>query len=216
MVGSVNLFQSALKAGVGKIIFASSGGAVYGAEENLPATEEVRAAPKSPYGINKMTAEKYLNYYKVVHGLISVVLRYANAYGPRQSSGGESGVIAIFCDKLLNNEQAVINGDGLQTRDYVFIDDIVRANVLALEDTKHSIYNIGTGKETTVNYVFDKLNEIAGTDFKEVHGPAKLGEQIRSSLSSKRITGELGWKPEVNIDEGLKRTFEFFKNRRNK
>lgn len=214
ITGSVNLFQAALKSGVRKIIFASSGGAIYGDDENLPSAEEHDVNPRSPYGINKLAVEKYLHFYKVVHGIDYVCLRYANAYGPRQSTTGESGVVAIFCDALLSGKQPVINGNGNQTRDYVFVSDIVQANVLALGKTNFNIYNVGTAKETTVNYVFDKLNQFAGTKFTSSHRPAKLGEQIRSSLSSSRIEKDLGWRPEVNADKGLELTFEFFKNRK--
>ena len=213
VLGSVNLFEHALKNGVKKIIFASSGGAIYGSNENLPSTEAHEANPGSPYGINKLVAEKYLYYYKKVHGMDYVTLRYANSYGPRQNSGSESGVVAIFAAKLLKNEQAVINGAGEQTRDYVFVSDIVNANILALAKTNFNIYNIGTAKETTINYIFGKLNECAGTSFKEVHGPAKIGEQLRSALSYEKAKQDLGWIPKTGIDEGLKSTFEFFKNR---
>lgn len=213
ILGSVNLLQKGLEAGVKKVIFASSGGAIYGEDENFPVSEEQQTGPRSPYGINKLAVEKYLYYYKAVHGLEYTALRYANAYGPRQSAGGESGVVAIFSDMFLRNRQPVINGDGEQTRDYVYISDIVKANVLALGKSKFDIYNIGSAKETTVNHIFKKLNEIAGTSFKENHGPAKIGEQRRSALSYKRIENELGWKPETGIDEGLKLTFEFFKQR---
>jgi len=208
--GSVNIFQKGLESGVRKIIFASSGGAIYG---HVPASEGHPEEPCSPYGINKLAIEKYLHYYKAVHGIDYTVLRYANAYGPRQNTGGESGVIAIFSDRLLKNEQAVINGDGEQTRDYVYIDDIVKSNVLALGKTVHNIYNIGSAKETTVNYIFKKLAEIAGKSCKDIHGPAKIGEQRRSALSFQRINQEFGWSPETDIDSGLKLTFNFFKKR---
>lgn len=215
ITGSVNLFQHALNGGVKKIIFASSGGAIYGEEPPPPASEDFPVNPKSPYGINKLTIEKYLYYYYTVHNIDHVILRYANAYGPRQSTGGESGIVALFSGMLLNNRQPVINGDGNQSRDYVYVEDIVKANVLAIDSTTEKIYNIGTGIETTVNYIFNKLNEITGTSFKEVHGPAKIGEQRRSVLSYERINKELNWTPETNIESGLKQTFEFFKKQKN-
>ncbi len=213
VLGSINLLQAALKAGVKKIIFASSGGAIYGEDDKLPVSEEHTVNPRSPYGINKLAVEKYLYYYKTVHGIDYTILRYANAYGPRQNAHGESGVVAIFSNKFLKNEEAVINGDGMQSRDYVYISDIVKANILALGVTKFDIYNIGTGKETSVNYIFNKLNEFAGTSFKEVHGPPKAGEQRRSALSYQRINNEFGWKPETDVAAGLKQTFEFFSSR---
>ncbi len=212
ILGSVNLLQKGFEAGVKKVIFASSGGAIYGEDKALPVSEERSANPLSPYGISKLTVEKYLYYYKAVHGLEYTALRYANAYGPRQGTGGESGVVAILSDMLLNNKQFVINGDGGQTRDYVYASDIVNANVMVLEKTNYDVYNVGSGKETTVNEIFSKLNEIAGTSFKEVHGPAKKGEQRRSALNYNRIKNELGWEPAAGIDEGLKLTFEFFKH----
>lgn len=211
VIGSVNLLQNAVKYKIKKFIFASTGGAIYGEHDYFPADEEHPIRPYAPYGINKLSVEKYLFYYNHVFGLNYCVFRYANVYGPRQNSHGECGVIAIFTDKILNGQLPLINGDGGQTRDYVFVDDVVRANVLALKTTEPKTYNIGTTKETTVNYIFNKLNEFAGTCFEENHGPEKKGEQRRSVLSYEKIKKELGWEPQVGIEEGIKRTVEFFK-----
>ena len=211
IAGSVNLLQNAIKSGVKKFVFASTGGAIYGEHDYFPADEEHPTRPYAPYGINKMCVEKYLYYYNHVYGLDYVVLRYANVYGPRQNPHGECGVIAIFTDKILNGQQPVINGPGDQTRDYVFVNDVVNANVLALDAKGPVIYNVATTKETDVNYIFNRINKFAGTNFEEKHGPAKLGEQKRSVLSYEKIKKELGWTPKTEIEEGLKITTEFFK-----
>ncbi len=211
IVGSINLLQHAIENNVKKFIFASTGGAIYGEHDYFPADEKHPTRPYAPYGINKNTIEKYLFYYNHVYGLNYIVFRYANVYGPRQNPFGECGVVAIFTDKMLKNICPVINGDGEQTRDYVYVQDVVDANVLALDANGPVIYNIGTGVETSVNYIFNKVNEYAVTKFKENHGPAKKGEQLRSVLSSEKIKNELGWNPEVNMDEGLKLTIEYFK-----
>lgn len=211
VIGSVNLLQNAKNHGVKKFIFASTGGAIYGEHDYFPADEEHPTRPYAPYGINKLSVEKYLFYYNYVYGLNYCVLRYANVYGPRQNSHGECGVIAIFTDKILHGTAPLINGDGEQTRDYVYAGDVVRANVLALKTTEPKTYNVATSEETTVNYIFNKLNHFAGTSFKENHGPEKKGEQKRSVLSYEKIKKELGWVPKVHIEEGIKRTVDFFK-----
>jgi len=214
IAGSVNLLENARLNGVKKFIFASTGGAIYGEHDYFPADEEHPTKPTAPYGINKNCVEKYLYYYNHVYGLDYIVLRYANVYGPRQNPHGECGVIAIFTDKILAGTQPLINGDGAQTRDYVFVKDVVNANVLAVDAKGPAIYNIATTRETDVNYIFDRINHYAGTKFEEKHGPAKLGEQMRSVLSFEKISKELGWQPETDIETGLKITTEFFKNKK--
>ena len=209
--GSVNLLQNAIENKIQKFIFASTGGAIYGEHDYFPADEKHPTRPYAPYGINKMTVEKYLFYYNYVYGLNYVVLRYANVYGPRQNPHGECGVIAIFTDKITKGTEPLINGDGKQTRDYVFVSDVVNANVLALDAKESTIYNVGTSKETDVNYIFDRINHYAGTNFEEKHGPAKKGEQKRSVLSFEKISEELGWQPMMDIETGLKITTEYFK-----
>jgi UDP-glucose 4-epimerase len=210
VIGSINLFQNAVKQGVKKVIFASTGGAIYGEHDYFPADEVHPIRPYAPYGIDKLTVEKYLFYYNHVYGLDYVVLRYANVYGPRQNPYGECGVVAIFTEKILNNTQPLINGDGKQTRDYVYVDDVVKANILALKAHGPAVYNIGTSVETDVNFIFNKLNEFYGTNFKEKHGPGKKGEQRRSVLSYEKINRELGWIPEVDMERGLRLTIEYF------
>lgn len=219
--GLINLIEVGRENGLSKIVFASTGGAIYGEQENFPATEKDPTRPVSPYGINKLTCEQYLFYYAHEYGMKWVALRYANIYGPRQSPRGEAGVVAIFINKMLSGGQPIINGDGKQTRDYVYVSDVVEANRLALSFTPSppvgegrgeggGAYNIGTGIETDVNAIFGALREITGSTCKEVHGPAKPGEQQRSSVSSAKIERELGWHPRVTLPDGMRRTVEWF------
>jgi UDP-glucose 4-epimerase len=212
VIGSVNLLQNAKEHGVKKFIFASTGGAIYGEHDYYPADEEHPTRPYAPYGINKLSVEKYLFYYNHVYGMNYCILRYSNVYGPRQNSHGECGVIAIFTDKILHGTEPLINGDGEQTRDYVYVGDVVKANVLALKTTGPKTYNVATSEETSVNYIFNKLNQFAETSFNENHGHEKKGEQRRSVLSYEKINKELGWEPKVHIEEGIKKTVEFFKD----
>jgi UDP-glucose 4-epimerase len=156
--------------------------------------------------------EKYLYFYNAEYGLKYTILRYANIYGPRQNPFGEAGVVAIFSTKLLKGEQPVINGSGEQTRDYVFVGDVVKANLLTLNDTSNDIYNVGTGIETNVNQLFHKLNSIINANKEEKHGPAAPGEQMRSVITSEKLFKKFGWKPATTLDEGLKLTVDFFRN----
>lgn len=213
IIGGLNVLEACRKIKVGKIIFASSGGVVYGEQQYFPADENHPTKPISPYGVAKLSFEKYLFYYNYIFGIKYTCLRYANVYGPRQDPHGEAGVVAIFSKKLLNNEQPVINGDGKQTRDYVYVKDVAAANLSAIRNDFVGEINIGTGVETDVNDIFDILKKAAGKkDLKEVHGPAKTGEQERSVLSYKKAQTILGWEPKVKIKEGLTRTFEWFAN----
>ena len=214
ILGGINLMECCKEYGVKKFIFASTGGAIYGEQDYFPADELHPQRPLSPYGIAKLTAEKYLFYYKEVFGLNYTALRYANVYGPRQSTMGEAGVVAIFASKMLNCEQPIINGDGLQTRDYVFVEDVVQANVLALNDARTTEYNIGTRIETNVNELFHAIKKMCNSNVAEKNGEAKAGEQKRSVLSAKRISEQLGWKQTVDFQEGLKRTVEYFKQQK--
>lgn len=216
IIGSVNIFQAAVATGVGRALFASSGGTVYGEQNAFPADETHSTEPISPYGVSKLSVEKYLGYFAHQFGLRFAVLRYTNVYGPRQSSHGEAGVVAIFCDRMLSGNQPVINGTGLQTRDYVFVEDVARANLLAtayLEKEERGIFNVCSNTEVTVNELFQSLNRIFDDRFAEEHGPAKPGEQFRSVCSYAKAEAVLGWKPQVDFNEGLRRTVEFFKVR---
>jgi UDP-glucose 4-epimerase len=212
IIGTINLLQNAVKYGVKKFMFASTGGAVYGEQDYFPADEKHSTNPLSPYGISKLAVEKYLFFYNKQYGLNYTILRYANIYGPRQNPFGEAGVIAIFTSKLLKGEQPVINGTGKQTRDYVFVGDVVKANLLGLKDEASDIYNVGTVKETNVNEIFNHLNNIIGKGQKEVHGPAAAGEQMRSVITSEKLFKKFNWKPSTKLEDGLKETVDFFKN----
>jgi len=209
--GTINLLQAAVKNGVKKFIFISSGGAIYGEQDYFPANEEHPTRPVSPYGITKLTGEKYVHFYHHVYNLKFVILRYANIYGPRQSPKGEAGVVAIFSSRMLTGEQPIINGDGLQTRDYVFVGDVVNANLRALAYDAVDYFNIGTGIETNVNELFHHLNHLTNANIKEGHGPAQPGEQLRSVLSSEKAKKLLNWTPQVCLEEGLAKTVDYFK-----
>jgi UDP-glucose 4-epimerase len=211
VLGGLNLFQNCVKYNVKKVLFASTGGAIYGEQDYFPADEKHPVRPLSPYGITKLTTEKYLYFYLQTYNLNHTILRYANVYGPRQNPHGEAGVVAIFSTKILKGEQPVINGDGKQTRDYVYVGDVVAANAIALKKANNKIYNIGTGIETDVNILFNKIKGAMGKNVPEVHGEAKAGEQLRSVLDNSLIQKEQGWKPNVSLDDGLKMTVEFFR-----
>ena len=211
VLGTVRLLENCVKHDVGKVVFASTGGAVYGEQEVFPATEGHPQYPVSPYGVSKLAGERYLHFYNVQHGLSHVALRYANVYGPRQDPHGEAGVVAIFAGNLAKGRVSRINGTGEQTRDYVYVKDVARANTLALENEVPSgAYNIGTGIENSVNRLYELLMEISGRDLPPEHGPAKPGEQLRSSINPKLAGHALGWRPEVDLTGGLKETFRFF------
>jgi UDP-glucose 4-epimerase len=210
IVGMLTLMERCVHAGVRRILFASSGGAVYGEQEVFPASESHPTRPISPYGVAKLTTEQYLFYYATAYGVESVALRYANVYGPRQNPEGEAGVVAIFTAKMLKRTAPVINGDGGQTRDYVYVADVVQANRLALKANGFRVYNVGTGIETDVNTIFRVLRTATESTCEEAHGEAKKGEQRRSVLDCSRIGADLGWKPGVSLEEGLQRTVEFF------
>jgi UDP-glucose 4-epimerase len=214
VLGMLTLLEAACKTGVRQIVFASSGGAIYGEQDYFPADEQHPTRPISPYGVAKLTTEQYLFYYSVVHGIESVSLRYANVYGPRQNPEGEAGVVAIFTTKMLAGGQPVVNGDGTQTRDYVFVGDVVRTNVFALGLTGFRILNVGTGVESDVNTLFREIRRLTGSACEEKHGEAKKGEQMRSVLSSGTLEKLTGWKPTVALGAGLERTVEYFRGAR--
>jgi UDP-glucose 4-epimerase len=211
ILGTLNLLQAAVRGGVQQVIFASTGGAIYGEQEVFPAAEEHPTRPLSPYGVSKLAGERYLEYFNHEHGLDATCLRYANVYGERQSPHGEAGVVAIFISRLLAGETPTINGDGLQTRDYVHVSDVVAANLASLGRPGFHIYNVGTGVETTVVEIFEGLREAAASDLRAVHGPAKPGEQRRSSIDSSRLARELGARPRTSLAEGLQRTVDWFR-----
>jgi len=214
VIGVLNILQNCVRYNVSHFVFASTGGAIYAEQDYFPADKAHPLRPHSPYGITKLTTEKYLFFYNQTYGMTSSILRYANIYGPRQNPHGEAGVVAIFSEKILRDEQPVINGDGLQTRDYVFVGDVVKANELVLlNKTENKIYNIGTGIETNVNELFREIVRKVGKDVQEKHGSAKPGEQKRSVLDSSLIYQELGWKPSTSLDEGLGQTIDYFRKK---
>ena len=211
IIGGINLLQNCVRTNVKQFIFASTGGAIYGEQDVFPADETHPANPVSPYGISKLSIEKYLHYYDVEYGLIHSILRYSNVYGPRQNPHGEAGVIAIFAKKLLLGKQVIINGDGKQKRDYVYIDDIVRLNELVLTFDRCTLTNAGRGTEHDVNYLFDLLKQEMGSTMEAKHGPQVPGEQRRSSINSDRAMELFSWKAEVDLEVGISKTADFFK-----
>jgi UDP-glucose 4-epimerase len=211
VLGTIRLLENCIHHGVAKVVFASTGGAVYGEQREFPATEDHPQYPVSPYGVSKIACERYLNYYSVQYGLSYVALRCANVYGPRQDPHGEAGVVAIFCGNLAEGRTSTINGTGEQTRDYVYVGDVARANVLALEnEVRSGAYNIGTGEETSVNRLYELLMKISGKDLVPEHGPAKPGEQLRSSVYPTLARRVIGWCPEVALTDGLNETLHSF------
>lgn len=214
ILGTLNILQAAARAGVRKFIFASTGGAIYGDEAPVPARETDPPRPESPYGIAKLAVEHYLHFYHREHGLVPVSLRYANVYGPRQNGLGEAGVVAIFIEKFLAGEQPVINGDGLQTRDFTYVGDIAAANLLALEYPEAGIFNIGTGRETDILTIYLHLQELTASPLGPAHGPPKPGEQRRSALNCDLAREVLGWQPQVGLEEGLAHTAAACRERR--
>ncbi|RJO61672.1 SDR family oxidoreductase [candidate division WS5 bacterium] len=213
ILGTVNLLQNCVKYNVKKVVFASTGGAIYGEQNLFPAPETHPANPISPYGITKLVAEHYMYYYKTIHGMDYIALRYSNVYGPRQDPYGEAGVVSIFIQKMLKGEIPIINGDGEQTRDFVYIGDVVKASILSFKsDISENTFNIGTGVETSINQLFRTLKEIINPSIEENHGPHKNGEQLRSVIDCSKAENVLNWKPEVSLADGLKRTCEYFQN----
>ena len=211
--GTLNLLEAGRQGALKQVVFASTGGAIYGEQECFPAPETHTTRPLSPYGVAKLSVEKYLFFYHAEYGLDATCLRYANVYGPRQNPHGEAGVVAIFLDRLLSGRDAVINGDGRQTRDYTFVADIVAANLAAVGLPGFRVYNVGTGVETDVVRLYRGLARAVGIDRPAQHGPAKAGEQKRSSIDSGLVEHELGVRPRVPLAEGLQRTADWFKAR---
>jgi UDP-glucose 4-epimerase len=213
VLGTLNLLQAAATASVDQVIFASTGGAIYGEQETFPATEEHPAQPVSPYGVSKLAAERYLFYFFTQYGLNATCLRFANVYGERQNPHGEAGVVAIFMNKLLEGETPVINGDGLQTRDYIHVSDVVAANMAALGRPGFHIYNVGTGLENDVVTLYREIATSLGHDQEAKHGPGMPGEQRRSSVDASLLRSELGVPEPLPFSDGIARTAEWFKTR---
>jgi UDP-glucose 4-epimerase len=213
VLGSLNLFEAARQGGVRQVLFASTGGAIYGEQDFFPADEDHPARPVSPYGVSKLAVERYLFYYHVTYGLDVACLRYANVYGERQNPHGEAGVVAIFLKRLLAGQAPTINGDGLQTRDYTHVSDVVRANLAAAGRPGFLVYNVGTGTETTVVELYRELARALGSSLEAAHGPAKAGEQMRSSIDARRLRRDLGVPEPLPLAEGLAKTAGWFRER---
>jgi UDP-glucose 4-epimerase len=211
VLGVIHLLEAARRCRVNKVIFASSGGAVYGEQQRLPTREDHPTSPLSPYGVSKLAGELYLTYYSRTFGIPHIALRYGNVYGPRQRSDGEAGVVAIFIGRLLGGRPPTINGDGKQTRDYVYVEDVVAANLLALSCAYTGAVNIGTGRETDVATLFALVRDKIGCEIGARHGPAKKGEQTRSSLDIGRAREVLGWSPRFSLGEGLEKTLLYYR-----
>jgi UDP-glucose 4-epimerase len=210
ILGSLNLLFLGMKYRVKRFIFASSGGTVYGEPNELPITEEFPINPSSPYGISKATTEKYLTLYAKLHDFDYVILRYSNVYGPRQISKSEAGVISIFIECILKHSKCTVFGDGNQTRDYVYVGDVVAANIAAL-GCRSNIFNIGTGIETNVNTLIDILSKITDNEVIHEHEDPRPGDVLRNALNNTRAEGVINWHPGISLEQGIKRTFEYFK-----
>ena len=218
--GLLNILEAAREAGTRRVVFVSSGGVVYGEPDEYPTPEDAPKRPLSPYGVSKLAGEHYLDYYRQVHGLDYAALRYGNVYGPRQDPHGEAGVVAIFCNRLIDGQPLDIYGDGEQTRDYVYAEDVASANLIAadmpLEDGSGidaRAFNVGTGDATSVNTLATLLEEVAGVRPGRVHRDARPGELRRSVLSTARIRA-VGWSPAHTLREGLARTFRHIASER--
>ena len=218
VVGSVNLLEAVRASGAKtRFVFSSTGGAIYGDFVTPPSVEEYAKDPESPYGIAKLSVEYYMAYFARVHGVDTVALRYANVYGPRQDPHGEAGVVAIFCNRILDGRSMTVFGDGAQTRDYVFVGDVARANLAAATRELPAVgkldargFNIGTSKETSVNELAETLIRAAGSSVGIEYAPARAGELQRSAVRTDKAQRELGWKAEVSLEDGLRQTFEWF------
>ena len=211
ILGTLNLLELSNKYGIKRFVFASSGGAIYGEPDILPADENTAAAPISPYGISKYSIEKYLYYYNRINGLDYVSLRYANVYGPRQNPEGEAGVISIFCTKILKQEQCMIFGDGTQTRDYVYVSDVAEANIKSITGLS-GIYNIGTGVKTSVNDLIDLLRISSSKTVSVKNTDPRPGEVQDIYLNYSHTHKALGWEPKFNINDGINQTWNWFKS----
>lgn len=208
VLGTINLLEAARQAGTGRFIYISSGGAMYGNPQYLPIDEDHPSAPISAYALSKDTGERYVRLYGMEHGLHWTALRYANVYGPRQDPFGEAGVIAIFCQKLADGVAPEIHWDGEQTRDFMYVGDCARASVAALEAGDGRAYNVGTGQGTSIRTLFQTLTEVSEVTLEPGSSPRRPGDVRHSYLDCTRIEAELGWRPEVDLRQGLRQTWE--------
>lgn len=210
--GFLNLMEAGRKSGLKKVVFSSTGGAIYGEPDYTPQDESHPLRPISPYGITKLTTEKYLYYYRHAYGIDYVALRYGNVYGPRQNPHGEAGVVAIFIQRLMSGDVPVIYGDGSQTRDYVFVGDVVEANLAALGYGGSGIFNVGTAVETDVNRLYSVIRDRLAPDVETRYAAPRAGEQMRSILDYSQTESALGWAPKIDITQGLNLTVDWFES----
>lgn len=213
LLGSLRLLEASRRTSVQHVVLASTGGAMYGEQEYFPADEVHAVRPMSPYAISKRSMELYADYYRAVHGLSSTVLRYTNVYGPRQNPYGEAGVIAIFLNKWLTGAIPTVNGDGMQTRDYIHAEDVAHANIIVATQRLQGIYNCSTGVETSLNDLISMLQADLGGERPLAHGPAKLGEVTRSAATAARLHAATGWQPEIALRDGIRQTTAWFVER---
>ncbi len=213
VMGTLRLLEAARQMGIDKFIYSSTGGALYGEPAQNPCSEETRVAPLSPYGLSKYLGEQYVELYSRAYQLNHTILRYGNVYGPRQDPKGESGVVSIFARAMLDGKQPRIFGDGEQERDFVYVDDVVEANIRAMKRGDGGTFNIGTGCGASVNQICDLLKEITSYRWRPDHGPSRAGDVYRITLDCQRALDELEWSPQVTLEEGLTRTVEFLRER---
>jgi UDP-glucose 4-epimerase len=211
VLGTVALLQASVRHGIRRFLYASTGGALYGDADAIPTPEDYPTLPVSPYGASKLAAEVYLRTFHALHRLSYAALRYANVYGPRQDPYGEAGVVAIFARRLLGGETARINGDGKQTRDFVYVGDVAEANARALTSDAIGSFNVGTGVETDINTIFRLLKRLSGSNQAEEHGPPMPGEQRRSVVAARKIEKLMGWHPRTSLEAGLDATVRYFR-----
>ena len=213
VLGTLKLLEACRKFGVGKLVFASSGGAIYGEPQYLPCDETHPVHPLSPYGLSKRIGEQYLDLYYNLFHLNYVALRYGNVYGPRQNPYGEAGILAIFARTMLEGKQPTIFGNGDQERDFIFVDDVVEANIKAFTLGNGEIYNIGSGYGTSVNSIFETYRGIMNYRWTSAHGPERVGEVFKTCLDSNKAATELGWTPQINLEKGMELTADYYRKR---
>ncbi len=209
ILGGLNVLEGALASSVKKVIFSSTGGALYGEAEITPTPEDYPAEPISPYGIAKQSFEKYIKFYKQEFNLSYAIMRYANVYGPRQNPKGEAGVISIFIEKLLDRLRPTIHGDGHQTRDFIYVKDVVKANLMALENEKSDVYNVGSGRQTTINEIYDYIQKELEINLEPDYKDVFYGQRV-SCLSADKIKNNLGWQPQYDMEKGIEKTVKWF------